>query len=169
MDLLNKTTGEVFEIQKEKVPFRTLLDHEFDHKEKYEKGSSQVDLTGYEPLDVIIARCTRTMVAPGGQVFNVLDVDAVKAESINVPASVDYEAGSAKTVDEAFATEDPTTDPDFDLTDASRIMSEISTRQEANDNLNVSSEADNVKIEEALDKSNDDTNDDSVGNKVVGE
>ena len=120
MDIVNKSTGEVFEIQKEKIPFRTLLSHEFDHKEKYEKGSSQVDLTGYEPLDVIIARCTRTMVAPGGQVYTVLDVDAVKAESVSVPTSVDFEAGTAKTVDEAFDTEDPTMSDDFDLVDAGR-------------------------------------------------
>lgn len=126
MDIFNKETGEVFEIQKEKSQFRSITDlKDFSDPEKYEKGSSMVDLTGYEPLESIIARCTRTMVAPGGQMYQVLDYDAVKAESQVVPASVDYEAGDAKTVDEAFATEDPTQDGDFDLADASRVLASI--------------------------------------------
>lgn len=134
MDLVNSKTGEFLEIRKDPIPFRSLTDHEYSDGETYEPGSSQVDLTGYEPLASIIARCTRTMRAPGGQTYQVLDMEAVKQESQTVPTSVDYEAGTAKTVDEAFATEDPTTDPDFDLVDAGRIMSQVEA------NLSTSSE-----------------------------
>lgn len=132
MDLVNSKTGEFLEIRKEPVPFRTITDLKgYDHCEHYEPGTSQVDLTGYEPLESIIARCMRTMRAPGGQIYHVLDKEAVKQEAIAVPTSVDYEAGTAKTVDEAFDTEDPTSDPDFDFVDASRIMSETSKRLSA--------------------------------------
>lgn len=136
-DLVNTQTGEVFEIKKELSPFRSITDlKSFKDGEYYEPGSSQVDLTGYEPLESIIARCTRVMRAPGGQTYQVLDVEAVKQEAQVVPTSIDYEAGTASTIDEAFATEDPTSDPDFDLVDASRIMNKaqetLSTLSEDN-------------------------------------
>lgn len=135
MDIVNVKTGEVLELRKEKSPFRSITDlKDYNHVERYESGTSQVDLTGYEALESIIARCTRTMVAPGGQSYQVLDVDAVKAEAISVPVSVDYEAGSAQTIDEAFATEDPTSAGDFDLVDASQVMAKVAA------NLSTSSE-----------------------------
>lgn len=131
VDIADLKTGEVFELRKEVSPFRSITDlKDYTDGEYYEPGSSMVDLTGYEPLESIIARCTRTMTAPGGQTYQVLDYDAVKAESQVVPTSVDYEAGDAKTVDEAFATEDPTQDGDFDLTDASRILASIGSASE---------------------------------------
>lgn len=133
MDLMDKKTGEVLEIVEPECPFRSITDLKgYNDDESYEPGTSQVDLTGYEPLESIIARCTRVMRAPGGQTYTVIDRDLVKQEAGVVPTlEEDYTAGSATTVDEAFDTADPTDDPDFDMTDAIRILSEIKERNDA--------------------------------------
>lgn len=124
---MNDKTGEVKEL-KMACPFRSLTDlkrDELKDGEDYVEGTSQTSLEGYEPLSSIIARCTRTMVGPGGQTYSVLDKDALKAEETQQGI---YEASGANTLDEAFATMDPTDGQGFDLADASQVMSSLNDK-----------------------------------------
>lgn len=127
MEVVNAKTGEIYEVARPVIPFRTILTaNEYKDGEDYEEGTSCVDLTGFEPLASIVARCMRTMRSPSGATTQVLDVDALRAEA-NEPGI--YEAKDAQTVDEAFDTLDPTDAPGFDLVDASQVMNAV------NDNL----------------------------------
>lgn len=124
MDIINKKTGEVYEAS---IPYRTILDaSEYQDCESYEKDSSLVDLTGFEPLASIVARCMRTMKSPSGAVSQVLDVSALRAEAQETGI---YEAASASSLDEAFDTLDPTDAPGFDFVDGSQILEAV------NDNI----------------------------------
>lgn len=127
--VVNSKTGELFDVAVPVIPFRTLLTaSEYQDSEQYEPDSSMTDLTGYEPLESIVARCMRTMKSPSGVVTQVLDVNALKAEAHDTGI---YEAGKASTVDEAFETLDPTDAPGFDFVDGSRIL------QSVNDNIST--------------------------------
>lgn len=127
VNYVNLKTGEIKKVPVSDKPFRSLLDAgEYQDAEHYESDSSVVDLTGYEPLSSIVARCMRTMKSPSGVVTQVLDVNALKAEAHDTGI---YEAGKASTVDEAFETLDPTDAPGFDFVDGSRIL------QSVNDNI----------------------------------
>ena len=124
MELSSLNTGEVFQIQKEVSPFRTITDlKDYHDAETYEEGTSMTDLSGFEPLTSIVARCMRVSRMPGGQVVSALDTDLLKQEYVSTGI---YEASNANTVDEAFATEDITDSPTFDLADASMIKDTIS-------------------------------------------
>lgn len=126
LSYVDKKTGEVKEGRPD-VPFRSITDlKQYKDDEHYEEGTSMVDMTGYEPLASIVARCMRTMKAPNGQLISVLDKTALKAEESQVGV---YEASSAQSIDEAFETLDPTDSPDFDLSDASQTLAQ------ANDNI----------------------------------
>lgn len=156
VDLVNNKTGEFLEIKKEPVPFRTLTNlKDYKDGEKYTPDSSEVDLTGYEPLESIIARCTRVMRAPGGQSYSVLDKTALQAEAT---VSGVYEAAGATSIDEAFDRMDPTDEPGFDLADASALLSEVEK------DLSTTSQSEQLKLKasddaaSAVDKS-EETND----------
>lgn len=158
---LDKKTGEIIEGRPD-VPFRSLTDlKQYKDDEQYEPGTSMVDETGYEPLASIVARCMRTMKAPNGQLISVLDKTALKAEESQVGV---YEASSATSVDEAFATQDPTDDPDFDLSDASRFLAQ------ANDNIKqvLAGTSDNQKSRSEPDKTEDSSEkDESVKEEIA--
>lgn len=131
---VNDKTGEVKEVSLAS-PFRCLTDlKEYKDGEDYKEGTSCTSLEGYEPLEDIVARCTRTMVTQNGMRYAVLDKDALKAEAVGTPI---YEAGSASTLDEAFATLDPTSSQGFDLADASEITEALREKAQATDNLST--------------------------------
>lgn len=121
---VNNKTGEIVEME-ELCPFCTLLSPKSDglnDVESYEAGTSVTSLEGYEPLESIVARCMRTVKSPNGSVYQVLDTDALKAEETQQGV---YEASGAQTLDEAFATMDPTESQGFDLADASNIQKRL--------------------------------------------
>lgn len=125
--VLNEKTGEVKETEII-CPFATQFEpkRESVHDgEDYEPGTSVTTLEGYEPLESIVARCMRTMKTPNGATVQVLDTDALKAEETQQGV---YDAAGAHTVDEAFATMDPTESQGFDLADASQIQNSLSER-----------------------------------------
>lgn len=124
--LVNSKTGEIIEAE-EHCPFASITDLKRDPNdvESYEAGTSVVSLEGYEPLDVIVSRCMRTVKSPNGVVYQVLDKDALKAEETQTGI---YEASGAKTLDEAFDTLDPTASQGFDLVDADRIKQRLQLR-----------------------------------------
>lgn len=125
MELMYNNTGEVLTLQKAPSPFRSITDlKDYNDNERYEEGTSLVDLTGYEPLESVIARCTRLMRGRNGQEYQVIDRDMLKAE-MTMPGV--YEAGNATSIDEAFETEDITDAPMFDLSDAGEIINNLST------------------------------------------
>ena len=125
--LVNSKTGEIIEAE-EFCPFASITDLKRDPSdvESYEAGTSVTTLEGYEPLESIVARCMRTVQSPNGTVYQVLDKDALKAEETQVGI---YEAEGAKTLDEAFATMDPTASQGFDLADASAISANLQAKQ----------------------------------------
>lgn len=121
---VNSKTGEIVEME-EICPFCSLLSPKSDglkDGEDYREGTSVTTLEGYEPLESIVARCMRTVKSPNGSVYQVIDTDALKAEETQQGV---YEAASAKTVDEAFDTMDPTESQGFDLADASMIQNSV--------------------------------------------
>lgn len=121
--LVDSKTGEVIEAQ-EICPYRTILDaDEYNDSETYEQGTSVTTLDGYEPLESIVARCMRTTHSPNGTEYQVLDLDALKAEETQQGV---YDAAGAKDIDEAFATLDPTESQGFDLADVSAIQNRVS-------------------------------------------
>lgn len=130
LELVNRKTGEIFDLSLATgatLPYRTILDaDEYQDPEQYESDSSLTDLTGYEPLESVIARCMRTMRSPSGAVTQVLDVNALKAEAQDTGI---YEAENAGSVDEAFETIDPSDAPGFSLADAGQILASV------NDNI----------------------------------
>lgn len=119
--VMNNKTGEIFEIVS---PFRSLTDlKDYKDGETYEPGTSVTSLEGYEPLESIVARCMRTMRSPNGTEYQVLDTDALHAEETQIGI---YEASGASTLEEAFATADPTDSQGFDLADATYIQTKLS-------------------------------------------
>lgn len=127
--VVNSKTGELFDVALPVLPYRTIRDaNDYKDGEEYEPDSSMVDLTGFEPLSTVIARCMRTMKSPSGGITQVLDLDALKAEA-HEPGI--YEAEKATTIDEAFETLDPTDAPGFDFVDGSAII------QAVNDNISA--------------------------------
>lgn len=122
--LYDNKTGEIIEVA-EVIPFARLLEPKVDlvdDGEYYEPGTSVTSLEGYEPLESIVARCMRTVQSPNGSTYQVLDTDALKMEESSQGI---YEASGAKTLDEAFATMDPTESQGFDLADASAISQSV--------------------------------------------
>lgn len=145
----NKETGEVIELA-EVIPFARLLEPKVDlvdDGEYYEPGSSITSLEGYEPLESIVARCMRTVQSPNGTSYQVLDSDALKAEENGTSI---YEASGAKTLDEAFATMDPTDAQGFDLADASAISQSV--EQSLNQELSTQGRSDDNHKSEATDE-----------------
>lgn len=127
MQVVNSKTGEIFDVARPVIPYRTILDaDEYQDLEAYEPDSSLTDLTGYEPLESVIARCMRTMKSPSGVVSQVLDVHALQQEAHDTGI---YEAENASSVDEAFETIDPSDAPGFGLADAGQILASV------NDNI----------------------------------
>lgn len=147
--VVNTKTGEIFE---QDIPFRTITNLKGYHDgEVYKKGSSAVDLTGYEPLSSIIARCTRVMRAPGGQTYQVLDTNALKAEQTF--ADPVFEASGASSIDEAFVkATDITETPGFDLSDAGRILAQA---KDLSTSTTASSSSKASEPELVVDKSED--------------
>ena len=124
---VNSKTGEIVEME-EVCPFCSLLSPKMDgikDVESYEAGTSVTSLEGYEPLESIVARCMRVVKTPSGAEYQVLDTDALKAEETQQGV---YDAAGAKTLDEAFATMDPTSSQGFDLADASQIQNSLSEK-----------------------------------------
>ena len=123
VETINKETGEVVEEKRPDVPFRSLTDlKSYRDNEVYQPDTSKVDMTGYESLASIVARCTRVSRTANGSSVQFIDKTLLKAEE---QTQGFYDIKEGMTVDEAFATADPTQDPDFDLVDASRISEEI--------------------------------------------
>lgn len=123
MQVVNSKTGELYDVARPVIPYRTILDaNEYQDPEVYEPDSSMTDLTGFEPLSVIVARCMRTMKSPSGVVSQVLDVHALQQEAHDTGI---YEAENAKTVDEAFDTLDPTDAPGFDIAEGNAILNAV--------------------------------------------
>lgn len=145
MQVMNEKTGEIFDVVRPVIPFRTLLTaNEYKDGEEYEEGTSCVDLTGFEPLASIVARCMRTMKSPSGATTQVLDMQALRAEATDTGV---YDAKDAQTVDEAFDTLDPTDSPGFDFVDASQVL------QSVNDNLSKVKDLSTTEISRDLQKS----------------
>lgn len=125
--LIDSKTGEIIEAE-ELCPYRTIVDaKEYEDGETYEEGTSVTSLEGYEPLESIVARCMRTTRSPNGTEYQVLDVDALKAEETQTGV---YDASGAKDIEEAFSTTDPTESQGFDLADASAIANNLQAKQE---------------------------------------
>lgn len=145
--IMDSKTGEVKEMEVV-CPFRSITDlkrEELRDGEDYVEGTSVTTLEGYEPLESIVARCTRQVVSPNGTTYNVLDTDALKAEESQTGI---YEAGKAQTLDEAFATMDPTDEQGFDLADAS-VISEALNQKSKVVQANLSTERANEAHQEA--------------------
>lgn len=124
---VNSKTGEIVELE-EVCPFASLTDPKKEgikDVESYKAGTSVTSLEGYEPLESIVARCMRMVQSPNGVTYQVLDRDALKAEETGIPV---YEAEGAQSLDEAFATVDPTDSQGFDLADASVIQNVVAER-----------------------------------------
>lgn len=124
---LNDKTGEIKETSIV-CPFATQFEPKRDSindGEDYVEGTSVTSLEGYEPLESIVARCMRVVKAPNGAEYQVLDTDALKAEETQQGV---YDAAGATTLDEAFATMDPTSSQGFDFADASQIQNSLSEK-----------------------------------------
>lgn len=145
--LVNSKTGEIIEAE-ELCPYRTIVDaKEYKDGETYEEGTSVTSLEGYEPLESIVARCMRTTRSPNGTEYQVLDVDALKAEETQTGV---YDASGAKDIEEAFATADPTDAQGFDLADASAIQNNLQQKQEELSTQQTNDAPLNSKSEEAV-------------------
>lgn len=128
---------------------------EIEDGENYVEGTSVTTLEGYEPLESIVARCTRIVTSPNGNSYNVLDTDALKAEETQTGI---YEASEAQTLDEAFATMDPTDAQGYDLADASQDLN-VANAKVAESLSNLSPKGTNTApsnsgVSDVVDKSN---------------
>lgn len=146
---VDKKTGEVYEAD---VPFRTIgTASEYTDDESYEAGTSLTDISGYEPLESVIARCTRQVGGINSRGLQVLDMKALKEESHGVMTSYDValdDHASSDQVDAAFsASYDPSDSPGFDLSDASEILSAVATND--NKDLSTSSQEEQLTIKQA--------------------
>lgn len=114
-EIINEKTGEVYkarygEVLRPDVPFRSKTDlKNYSDNEYYEDGTSLTD-----PSQVLNVRET---------------VDRMRRGEIMMPGikDGDYDVDLDKmTIDEAFATEDPTKAPGFDLADIPALAEQVS-------------------------------------------